>query len=248
LDVLNPVTAYVLCVVFIATLIRSTLGFGEALIAVPLLAIFIPIRVAAPLAVLISIVVAAVIVVQDWRRVELRSASGLILSSLPGIPVGILLLVRGNEHVVKTILGIVIVAFSLYSLMSRTARHLTKEHNGWLFGCGFLSGVLGGAYGMNGPPLAVYGAFRGWSPQHFRATLQGYFLPVSMIGLGGYAALGLWKAALTWYFLLSLPVIAVAILLGRAINQRMSGANFLRVVYVGLIIVGTLLVIQTMVE
>jgi uncharacterized membrane protein YfcA len=234
-----------MCVVFIATLIRSTLGFGEALVAVPLLAIFIPITVAAPLAVLISVVVAAVIVVQDWRRVELRSASGLILSSLPGIPIGVLLLARGNEHAVKTILGLVIVGFSLYSLLARKARRLTNEHPGWLLGCGFLSGVLGGAYGMNGPPLAVYGAFRGWSPQHFRATLQGYFLPVSLVGLAGYAALGLWKPALTWYFLLSLPVVGVAILLGRAINQRMSGPGFLRFVYVGLIVVGTLLVVQT---
>ncbi|MFL5575181.1 MAG: hypothetical protein ACJ79S_04310 [Gemmatimonadaceae bacterium] len=35
---LNAATGYVLAVVFVATLIRSTLGFGEALVAVPLLA------------------------------------------------------------------------------------------------------------------------------------------------------------------------------------------------------------------
>ena len=52
--------------------------------------------------------------------------------------------------------------------------------------CGFCAGVLGGAYGMNGPPLVIYGAMRRWSAQHFRATLQGYFLPASIIGMGGY--------------------------------------------------------------
>ena len=56
----------------------------------------------------------------------------------------------------------------------------------WLIGSGFCSGILGGAYGMNGPPLAVYGSLRRWSPQHFRATLQGYFLPASIIGMAGY--------------------------------------------------------------
>ena len=40
---------------------------------------------------------------------------------------------------------------------------------------------------MNGPPLVIYGALRRWSPQHFRATLQGYFLPASLAGLGGYS-------------------------------------------------------------
>ena len=36
---------------------------------------------------------------------------------------------------------------------------------------------------MNGPPLAVYGWLRRWSPQGFSRTLQGYFLPASLLGL-----------------------------------------------------------------
>jgi uncharacterized membrane protein YfcA len=45
---IQAVTFLVVAVVFVATLIRSAIGFGEALIAVPLLAFFIPVRVAAP--------------------------------------------------------------------------------------------------------------------------------------------------------------------------------------------------------
>jgi hypothetical protein len=101
--------------------------------------------------------------------------------------------------------------------------------------CGFASGVLGGAYGMNGPPLAIYGALRKWSPQHFRATLQAYFLPVSLMGLAGYAALGLWTATVTRYFLWSLPGVGVATVAGRFINQRIEGDRFITVVYGGLV-------------
>jgi uncharacterized protein len=212
-----------------------------------LLALRLPIVIAAPLTVLVSVAVAAVVVAQDWRHVELRSATGLILSSLPGIPLGLLLLTRGNEYAVKSILGALIIAFSLYSLIKRRMPRLPDGRFGWLVGCGFLSGVLGGAYGMNGPPLAIYGALRGWSPQHFRATLQGYFLPASIIGLIGYAAVGLWNKALVRYFLWSLPAIALALVLGRAINQRMSGPGFFRFVYVGLIAVGGVLVAQAIV-
>ena len=237
-------TAYVLVVIFVATLIRSTFGFGEALFAVPLLALRLPVTTAAPLAVLVSTVIAGVVLVQDWRHVELRSAVGLILAALPGIPVGVLLLARGNEHVIKSILGILIIIFSIYCLTAGKVRHLPENHNGWLIGCGFLSGVLGGAYGMNGPPLAIYGALRKWTPQHFRATLQSYFLPASFVGLIGYAALGLWTGLLTRYFLLSLPVVGAAILLGRSINQRMNGRGFFRIVYVGLIAVGSVLLLQ----
>ena len=48
----DGVIVWVLGVVFLATLVRSALGFGEALVAVPLLALAIPVEVAAPLAVL----------------------------------------------------------------------------------------------------------------------------------------------------------------------------------------------------
>ena len=236
---------YVLVVIFVATLIRSTLGFGEALVSVPLLAVRLPITVAAPLAVLVSIVVAAVVVAQDWEHVQIRSATNLILASLPGIPLGVFLLARGNEHIVKSMLGLLIIAFSLYSLTLGAKLHLVNDHPYWLIACGFLSGILGGAYGMNGPPLAIYGALRRWSPSHFRATLQGYFLPASLVGLIGYAELGLWKPPLSRYFLFSLPVVAVAIFLGRAINRRMHNHRFVRFVYVALVAIGAVLVVQS---
>jgi uncharacterized membrane protein YfcA len=62
---MNVVVLHVVAVLFLATLIRSSFGFGEALVAVPLLALRIPIQVAAPLAVLVSIAVAAIVVAQD---------------------------------------------------------------------------------------------------------------------------------------------------------------------------------------
>ncbi|HEY7289758.1 MAG TPA: sulfite exporter TauE/SafE family protein [Vicinamibacterales bacterium] len=237
---------YVLIVVFAATLIRSTLGFGEALFAVPLLALRIPVAIAAPLAVLISVIVAAVIVAQDWRKIEFRSAGGLIVSSLFGIPLGVLLLAKVDDHAVKMMLGIIIVGFSIYSLVAGARFHLRDDHPGWLIGCGFLSGVLGGAYGMNGPPLAVYGALRRWSPQQFRATLQGYFLPASFAGLIGYAAIGLWNATVTTYFLWSLPVVGVATLAGRSLNRGLNGNSFFRWVYAGLLMIGVVLLLQAM--
>ena len=243
---MDSLTVHVLVVVFLATLIRSVFGFGEALVAVPLLALRIPVTVAAPLAVLVSVIVAGVIVVQDWRKIELRSAVWLGVSSLFGIPLGLLLLTRVDGHVVKIILGVLIVGFSVYSLTGRKSLHLERDHRGWLLGSGFLSGILGGAYGMNGPPLAVYGALRRWSPQHFRATLQGYFLPASLAGLMGYVMVGLWAPAVTRYFLLALPGALAAILLGRAVNHRLSGEGFFRYVYWGLIGIGGVLIAQAL--
>jgi uncharacterized membrane protein YfcA len=240
----DATTLYVLAVILVATLIRSTFGFGEALVAVPLLALRIPVAVAAPVSVLVSVSVAGLIVAQDWRQIEMRSASWLIASALLGIPLGLLLLTLASDHTVRLLLGLVIVGFSLYSIGARTKLHLETDHLAWLLGAGFCSGILGGAYGMNGPPLAIYGALRRWSPQRFRATLQGYFLAASLAGLAGYAAVGLWRPRVTRYFLLSLPCVLLGVVGGRWLNSRLRGDRFFRLVYAGLIVTGTVLIAQ----
>jgi uncharacterized membrane protein YfcA len=239
-------TLLVLAVIFLATLIRSAFGFGEALVAVPLLALVIPVEVAAPLAVLVSITVAGVVLLQDWRHVRVGSAWRLVLATLPGIPLGLLLLTAAGEHVVKATLAVVIIAFSAYCLARRTPLELRDDRPAWLFG--FAAGVLGGAYGMNGPPLVIYGTLRRWSPGQFRATLQGYFLPASVVGMAGYWLAGLWVPAVTRYYLLSLPVAGASVVLGRVVHRRLAGGAFLRYVHVALIVIGVTLLVQSAVR
>ena len=243
---LDGVAVYVVGVVFVATLIRSTLGFGEALVTVPLLALRMPVRVAAPLAVLVSITVAAIVMAQDWRRAHLRAAGWLAAGTLAGIPLGLLLLTRVEPHVVKLALAAVIIAFALWSLLNRVPFKLKRDRMSWLLGFGLCAGVLGGAYGMNGPPLVVYGALRRWSAAQFRATLHGYFLPASLAGLFAYWAAGLWVPAVTRLYLISLPATLVATLLGRMLHHRMPPRTFFRYVYVGLLATGLLLLGQAM--
>jgi len=236
---------YVFGIAFLATLVRSTFGFGESLVAVPLLILFLPMEVAVPVSVLMSILVALVVVIQDHRKIHFQSAKWLIIFAALGIPFGILTLLYGNELGVKIALGILIIAYALYGLIGKASLHLQNDHKYWLFICGFLSGVLGGAYGLNGPPLAIYGNMRRWSAPHFRATLQAYFLPASALGAIGYLTKGLITAQVLTYFAISLPAIFPAIFLGRYLNHRLEGEGFFRYVYMGLIFIGLLLIFNS---
>src|ERR1700741_1274385 len=129
-------------------------------------------------------------------------------------------------------------------MLGKRPPELRDDSRPWLLGCGFLAGVLGGAYGMNGPPLAVYGTMRRWSPQHFRATLQGYFLPASLLGMAGYWWKGLWGDTATHYYLLALPATIPAIWLGRLANHRLPLEKFRVCVYLGLTAIGAILAAQ----
>lgn len=166
-------------------------------------------------------------------------------ATLFGIPVGLKLLTSGHQQLVRVVLAVFIMEFAVYSLIGNKPPELKQDSNSWLLVCGFVAGIFGGAYGMNGPPLVIYGAMRRWTAQQFRATLQGYFLPASVIGMCGYWLEGLWVPAVNHYFLLSLPVLLPAIWLGRVVNHRMYGDSFPRYVYIGLAGIGAVVLIQS---
>ena|SRR5699024_10542955 len=238
----------ILSISFIASLVRSTLGFGESLVAVPLLLFFLSPQIAVPLSVMLSVVIALVVVIQDFSKIHWKRAVYLVIYAFFGIPFGLLILVYGNETLIKTGLGILIIVYALYSLFGKSGFCLRASENPKfiLFLCGFLSGVLGGAYGLNGPPLVVYGDFKKWTAEHFRATLQAYFLPASLLGLAGFYLKGLVTVEVTHYFLWALVSAVPAIFLGRYLNRKLRNRPFFKYVYWGLFVIGGALVMNAL--
>ncbi|MEC3880240.1 sulfite exporter TauE/SafE family protein [Parapedobacter sp. 10938] len=235
---------FIAIIAFVASLVRSALGFGESLIAVPLFLLFLPQEIAVPLSVMLSIVVALVVVIQDHKKIHFHSAKWLIFYAILGIPLGIIVLIYGSELLIKMGLGLLIIGYALYSLFNNNSKTLREDNKVWLFVCGFLSGVFGGAYGLNGPPLVLYGNMRRWSAKHFRATLQAYFLPVSLLSVIGYASKGLINFEVGTYFMISLITTVPAIFLGRYLNHRLKDGVFFNYVYWGLVGTGVILIIS----
>jgi uncharacterized membrane protein YfcA len=188
--------------------------------------------------------VAGIVLVQDWRSVHLGSAGRLTIATFFGIPLGLLILTRVPEPVVKSALGALIILFSIFSLLTRGRYSLPDDRQAWLFG--FFAGVLGGAYGMNGPPLVIFGALRGWTPTYFRATLQGYFFPVGLVMVITYWVAGLWNEGVGRLYLGAIPAVFVAALVGRYLNRRLDPERFVTWVHAGLILIGILLVTQSL--
>ena len=228
-----------LVIIFTSALARSTFGFGDALIAMPLLTLIIGVQTAAPLVAFVGLTIALTIVWRNWRSIDLKATWRLIVSSLIGIPVGILVLKTAPEETVKDLLGLSIMMISLYNLIRPAL--ITLYQRKWAYVFGFVAGVLGGAYNTNGPPIVVYGTMRRWPPERFRATLQGYFLPTGLLILIGHSLAGLWTPQVLHLYAFALPVILIAIFLGGKLNRRIPPGRFERVIYVTLFGLGIIL-------
>lgn len=232
-------------ILFVSTFIHSTLGFGQALIAMPLLAMVVELKIATPLVAFVLMTIAAVILLRNWRIVDLSVVWRLVLSSCFGIPVGLFLLKGVPEGQMKVFLGILVILFSLFNLTNRHLKIIDLRRVGggsglaYLFG--FVAGVLGAAYNTSGVVITIYATLRDWFPDRFRSTLQSYFVFTGLFILASHGLVGLWTPDVLRLYVTSLPLILVGIFLGGKLNRFIPQGQFDGYVNVGLLIMGLLL-------
>lgn len=233
-------------IIFVGSLVRSTLGFGEALIAMPLLAFVIPTQMAAPLVAVVSSFNAILILYREWRQISFRETGVLTIAALMGIPIGIWLLAEGSEAAIKVLLAIVVIGFAIWSLSSLKAIRILPSR--WAPAFGLLAGILGGAYNTAGPPLVIFGTLRQWPAKTFRANLQSYFLLGGTTVLAMHLSRGAVTPEVIRLAAMCLPLTIVAALIGHRLTKSVSTEQFIRVVHVCLLLIGTLLLITAVAD
>jgi len=232
----------VLVIFFVAEFVRSSIGFGNALVAMPLLVFFMDLRTATPLFALVALVGSGTILLTSWRTVHFGDAWRLIAGSLLGVPAGLWVLNNVPNTVGTAILAVLISGYGLYSLLTPTLPYLKRE--ALAFPLGLLAGVTGAAFNVAGPPVVIYGDLRRWEPTLFRSTIQAFFIPSSVMSIAGHGLSGMWTAKIWWMWLMAAPVALVAMWLGGLVNARLPHAAFRKVVNVFLIVIGVFMLVR----
>ncbi len=228
---------------FLATTVRAIFGFGDALIAMPLLSVVLEPRLATPLFGLVSLTAATAISLSSWDQLDFPAVWPLLLGAILGVPLGTWLLHSAPAAWMLAGLGAVTAGFGLYRLLQFQGGPWPRAPL-WALPFGFVSGLFGSAYNTGGPPIVLYGSLRAWPPERFRATLQGYFWPLGLLTVASHGLSGLWTGPMWRLYLLALPVVAIATLLGSLIHQRLSVQRFERGLCLGLIALGLWLIVQ----
>lgn len=222
-------TLWMLFVICFALFVRGAFGFGDGLIAVPILSLVIPVKEAVPLILLLSIVTSVSGLWRERKHVHVGSLKRAGLIALATFPLGILLLTRLDESFVQTGLGAVLLVLALWSLSALKPDPLRADFWSYIFGA--LAGILGGAYALRGIVFAVYGSLRGWEPAQLRATMHSFYLLSGLLVPVGYGVTGLLTpAVLVYAALFTLPAI-VAGWLGQRLSQNLEAETFRRLLW-----------------
>ena len=232
----------IVAITMLASALTQTLtGFGSALVAMSILPSLLGITVASPLVALMAITLESILLLRLRGSFNFKAVWRLSLAALVGIPIGIMLARSNNEDLVLTVLGLVLIGYSLYALLSPRLPEL--KHPVWAFVFGFIGGILSGAYNVAGPAAVIYGDCRRWRPDEFRSNLQAFFLINDCFVLINHGLAGNLQPIVWSYYLVALPAILIGIFFGLKLDRRINPDTFRKLVQVLLIIMGVRLIL-----
>lgn len=223
---------------------KGGFGGGLGVLAVPLIALVVsPLQAAAVLLPILCLM--DVFSVWAWRgKWILNELRMLLPASLVGIAIGALLFEFLSAAVIRLIVGVIAVTFTLHFVASRRARRTQPAHfpRSAAVGAGAAAGFTSFIAHAGGPPVNMYLLRRPLDRGDFVATTVLFFAVVNYVKLIPYAWLGQLQADNLLTSLVLAPLAPVGVLIGVYLHQRVSDRLFFGVVYVLLFLVGCKLI------
>ena len=199
-----------------AGILRGAVGFGSALLLVPILsALYTPLH-AVSFVLTLDCLVSLPLIPAAAKRASFRSIALLTLFALLGTLPGFYLLKTLDSNTVRVLTSTVAVGFAVIFLLSGILHKAGFRISEWLGG--ILSGLFGGIGALTGPPVVLHYMLKGTEAHAIRANMIMYFLVIdvvlAVIALGSFDHLN--------DLITPLVVMLVAILTGALIGQKIA--------------------------
>lgn len=238
-----PYWAFGTVVLCVAYFVRGVAGFGSGLIAIPLLALIMPLTIVVPLVVFLDYVASASHGLKDRVHIQWREILPMLPFSLLGVLAGLYLFKTIDPVSLSHALGVFVLLYAVYSLFvdngSKPASKL------WCAPAGSLGGMVGTLFGTGGPFYVVYLKHRGLPKTQFRATFATIFLMDGAGRLTGYLAGGFFNRDWMMLAALALPVMGIGLFVGGQIHTNISQRTFQIAVSILLVFSGLSLLLKT---
>jgi len=216
-------------------------GFGSALLAMPLLTLFIKVKTAVPLCMLNGVIITLFLSLQLKRHMDWQKIGPLLTGCLPGIWVGVFFLLHTRDGIMKLLLGVMLISYALYSLTFRPPSQ--KIHAFWpSYLAGFATGVISASFSAGGPPTVIYATLTDWSKDDIKATLSGFFFVTGLFAAVAHFMSGLITGEVLHYFSVSLVFVLLGVYLGSICYGRIKKDTFIKIMLIILMMMGTMMI------
>ena len=221
---------------------KSGFAGGAGVVAVPLLALIMPLPQAAALMLPVLIVMDAKTVHFYFRHAHWPSLRALLPAAAVGIGLGAYGMGRLSEHSLQLALALLCLLFGLWAPLSRWFAALKGA--GWLWG--LVAGTSSTLIHAGGPPLNIYLLGRALPKLQWLATASIFFALLNLAKVLPYGLLGQWHQDTLVLSCLLLPIALVGVWAGTRIQQSISDQQFMNFCRVLLLLSGSLLLLKAL--
>ncbi|MET4693666.1 sulfite exporter TauE/SafE family protein [Endozoicomonas lisbonensis] len=194
--------------IFFGALVQGTIGFGLAIVAAPVLYLVTPELVPGSI-ILMAMLVGGLTAKQNLHAVKLNDLKSALMGRIPGSLLGAMLLTMASHRTMGLFMG----GSVLFAVLASLSPYKVQTNGKTLFSAGLLSGIMGTASSIGGPPMAL--VMQNQSGERIRANLSAYFVVSAVISLSILA----WSGQFGWlqlkYGLMFVPCVLAGNLVAR---------------------------------
>ncbi len=226
-----------------ASFIQRTTGFGFGIFIMTMLPFLMPsYGEAVTLSGLLAITTSSVIVWRlrsyvCWQRLWVILLSFMLVSTA-----AIFVLKRIEDQTLRQILGVALIVISLYFILF-SQRIKLPTTKGVQVGAGTLSGLMGGFFGMQGPPAVLYFIQSEPTKVNYMAMAQTYFLLGNMMMTVVRAYNGFLTTTVLTDYCFGLGGVLIGTTLGAFVFRKIPTRLFRYIVYAYIGLSGVMILI-----
>ena len=215
-----------------ASFVQRTTGFGFGIFIMTMLPYLMPTYgEATTLSGILALTTSAAIVWRLRRYVTWQRMWPILLTFMVVSTMAIFVLTRIEDHILRRILGVALIVISIYfALFSQKVKLPTTKQV--QVGAGTLSGLMGGFFGMQGPPAVLYFIQSEPTKEHYMAMAQTYFLIGNVMMTLVRAYNGFFTTTVLTDYCFGLGGVIIGTTLGAYVFKRIPNRAFRYVVYV----------------
>lgn len=178
-------------IVLLAYSVYGLTGFGAAIVGIPLLAHFYPLRFAVPMMLVFDLCAGLMFGLRDRKQVSRPELLWLAPFVLMGMALGIVLLINVNERWLLMVLGSFVLIYALRNLFNK--KNPPSISRCWALPTGVIGGSLTSMFGTGGPLYVMYLAGRISDVSMLRASLGILIFSTALVRLGLFSASGFYN-------------------------------------------------------
>lgn len=235
-----PEAAALTAAVFVASLVQVNVGFGFALLAVPLMTVGLRTQDAVVVSTFLGLLSSGVQAWQGRRFADWTLVRRLTAASLLGIPIGLVVFKQLDPNVLKGVLGVGVLV-ATYLLIREM--NLAHRGPGLEWSAGLMSGALASSLSTNGPPLVFALQGRRLPIDAFRSTISLVFVTSGAVAMAAFIVTDEVRSQAVVGMLLAIPALALGVGAGYVVRPHLNEEMARRAVLVLLAAAGVMSIV-----